>query len=412
MANIKPFRAVRANKDIVSLVSSRSFDFYTNEEVDEILATNPYSFLNIIKPTFRDIDGDLTAEQRFNEVKGNYLKFKEQKIFLREEISCFYIYKKIKNGITYCGIIAATSTDDYKNDVIKKHENTIKSRKNLFKNYLKSVGFNAEPVLLTYPDNDAISQIMNVYQKTEPEYSFNSSQNNSNFLWLITNKDDIDVIKKEFQKMKSIYIADGHHRSASSFLLSQELKSLNPNHTGLEDYNFFMSYLIPESSLKISSFNRFIKDLNGLSKDEFLDKLNKTFKIKNLGQRVYTPSKKHHFSMYLDGDYYSLYLKKSTYKIENPLSDLDAQLLFDTVLKPILGIKNLKNSNKIEYKPAINLDNKLKSEVDSGKFKVSFGLFPASVNQLKTIADANLKMPPKSTYIEPKLRSALTLYEF
>ena len=234
----------------------------------------------------------------------------------------------------------------------------------------------------------------------------------SHYVWLVTDSNDILTISDEFKKMNAIYIADGHHRSASSSLLTEDLKSSNASHSGLEDYNFFMSYLIPESNLRISSFNRFIKDLNGLSKKQFLSRLDEWFRVTNLGQQLYNPSKKHHFSMYLDGEFYSLYLRNTIYKIENPLSDLDAQLLYDTVLHPILGINDLRNSERLKYKSAKNAEIDLKTEVDSGKFKVSFGLYPATVEQLKAIADANLKMPPKSTYIEPKLRSGLTLYEF
>lgn len=411
MATVKPFKAVRAKRDKVALVSSRSYESYTDAELGAQLEFNPLSFLHVISPSYK-FQHEASTEERFQMIRNRYLEFKENHILEKDEKPAYYIYKKVTENTEFCGIIAATSSEDYQNDIIKKHEETIHSREVLFEKYLKTVGFNAEPILLTYPDNDSIDTLLKRYQEQRPEYEFTSRNMKSHYVWLVTDANDIATISSEFESMNAIYIADGHHRSSSSSLLTEDLKLNNVNHNGSEDYNFFMSYLIPESNLKISSFNRFIKDLNGLTKEQFLVKLDEWFRIKNLGQQLYKPSKKHHFSMYLDGEFYSLYLRKTIYKIEDPLSDLDAQLLYDTVLNPILGISDLRNSEKLKYKPAKNAEIELKTEVDSGKFKVSFGLFPATVNQLKSIADAKLKMPPKSTYIEPKLRSALTLYEF
>ncbi len=411
MATVKPFRAVRAQRDKIVLVSSRSYESYSDAELSSQLAFNPLSFLHIISPSYK-FQHEATTEERFTMIRNRYLEFKEENILITDEKPAYYIYKKVTNIHSFIGIIAATASEDYQKNIIKKHEETIHSREVLFEKYLKTVGFNAEPILLTYPDNELIDSVLKKHQTQRAEYEFTSRNLKTHYLWLVTDADDIDLIASEFKKMDAIYIADGHHRSASSYLLTQDLKAANKNHTGTEAYNFSMSYLIPESNLKIASFNRFIKDLNRLSKGAFLVKLDKWFRIENLGRQLYKPSKKHHFSMYLDGDFYSLYLRKTAYQFDNPLSDLDAQLLYDTVLNPILGITDLRNSDRLKYKPAINAEIDLKTEVDSGKFKVSFGLFPATVTQIKAIADANLKMPPKSTYIEPKMLSALTLYEF
>ena len=411
MAIVKPFRAIRANREDVSLVSSRPYESYSDAELGAQLEFNPYSFLHIINPGYR-FQQETSSETRFKLVHNRFNEFKEDNILKKDKKPSYYVYKKVTGDNNFCGIIAATSSEDYLNNTIKKHEDTIHSREVLFGNYLKAVGFNAEPVLLTYPDNNIIGAILNKYQSLRPEYEFTSNNKKTHYLWLVEDDIDIEGISAEFKKMDAIYIADGHHRSASSSLVTADLKANNPNHLGTEPYNFFMSYLIPESDLKISSFNRFIKDLNGLSKEEFLIKLDEWFRISNLGQQLYYPSKKHHFSMYLDGEFYSLYLRNSIYQIENPLSDLDAQILYDLILNPILGISDLRNDEKIKYLPAKNAEIQLKTEVDSGKFQVSFGLFPATVEQIKDIANADLKMPPKSTYIEPKLRSALTLYEF
>ena len=216
----------------------------------------------------------------------------------------------------------------------------------------------------------------------------------------------------EFESIKTVYIADGHHRSASSYLLSQELKSENKNHKGNEPYNYFMTYLIPESELKIYEFNRLIKDLNGLSKESFLIKLDASFRIENRGSELYKPNNKHHFSMYLDGEFYSLYLRKNNYNFNTSLDTLDTQILYKTILEPILGIQDLRNDTRIDYSHGKNDLVKIKEKIDSGKFTVGFGLVPINVSELKAIADEGLTMPPKSTYIEPKLRSGVTIYEF
>lgn len=411
MATIKPFRAVRASRDKVALVSSRSYEAYTPAELGAQLNFNPFSFLHIISPSYNH-NQELSNEQRFELIHEKYNEFKELGYFKKDNTPAFYIYKKVTSRFSCCGIIAATSTQDYANNIIKKHEDTLHKREILFSNYLKAVGFNAEPVLLTYPDNGNINNILKKYQQQRAEYEFTTENLSSHYVWLVDDKNDMQIIQQEFKKMNAIYIADGHHRSASSHLLSQILMSENKNHKGCEDYNYFMSYLIPESNLQLLEFNRLMKDLNGLSKQKFLNKLNELYRIKIRGKELYKPSKKHHFSMYLDGDFYSLYLRKEEFEINNPLSDLDPQLLFKTILEPILGINDLRNDKRLSYSHSEQGEIHLKKSVDSGKYEVAFGLFPVSVAQLKAVADAGLTMPPKSTYILPKLRSGLTIYEF
>ena len=282
----------------------------------------------------------------------------------------------------------------------------------MFENYLKNTGFNAEPVLLTYPDNDVITNIIKKYQQTRAEYEFSTTDKDSHLLWVVINQQDVEVITNTFKEVNTLYIADGHHRSTSSCLLAKALAKENPNHTGTEEYNFFMRYLVPESQLSIYEFNRFIKDLNGFTPDEFLIELDTYFRIENRGQDLYRPSKKHHFSMYLNGEFYSLYLRKTNYQFTDSLSKLDAEILYQTILKPILGITDIRNDSKIMYSQNKSDSLELKTKVDTGDFKVSFGMQPTSINELKNIVDAGLLMPPKTTYIEPKLRSALTIYEF
>ncbi len=413
MAKIYPFKAVRPTRDKVSLVASRSYQSYTADERDSRMVYNPYSFLHIVNPGYKYQKDTIGKNERYKLVRNRYLEFKEDEIFIQDQTPCYYVYKIVNRELeTFCGIVAAASTEDYENDCIKKHEDTLKDRETTFKEYLKAVGFNAEPVLLTYPDNDEIANILHLVIKERAEYEFTTTYRDTHYLWKVENPEHIKKIQSSFATIKTLYIADGHHRSASSHLLSKDLESNNPKHKGTESYNFFMSYLIPESDLRIYEFNRLIKDLNNLTKEEFLIQLDEWFRIENRGIEVYKPSKPTHFSMYLDGEFYSLHLRKTIYQFSNALEELDAQILYRTVLAPILGIKDLRTCTRIEYSHGKNDTIHVKSKVDKGEFAVGFGLFPATVDQMKKIADQGLKMPPKSTYIEPKLRSGITIYEF
>lgn len=412
MAIVKPFKAIRPTRDKVALVASKSYELYDKDFLNANLAFNPYTFLHVVNPGYKYQKQDITGEQRFKLVHNRYLEFKEDNIFVQDEQPSFYVYKKVTATNTFCGIIAATSVEDYHNNVIKIHERTLKERELLFENYLKNTGFNAEPVLLTYPDDTDINTILNKYQNQRAEYEFSTTDKVLHFLWQVNDVDDIETITKSFNNIDTLYIADGHHRTTSSCLLAKNLAKENPKHTGEEDYNFFMSYLLSESQLSIYEFNRFIKDLNGLSVEEFLIELDTYFRIENRGQELYKPKEKHHFSMYLNGDFYALYLRKSAYEFSDKLSELDAEILYRTVLKPILGINDIRNASKIIYSQDKSDGLELKNKVDNGEFKVSFGMLPTNIQEIKNIVDANLVMPPKTTYIEPKLRSALTIYEF
>ncbi|MCL5246192.1 DUF1015 domain-containing protein [Cellulophaga sp. 20_2_10] len=412
MANIKPFKAVRPTRDKVSLVASRSYQSYTQAQREARLDHNPYSFLHIVNPGYK-YDKEISGVARYQLVKNRYSEFKEDGVFTQDSTPFFYIYKVVdRDHQVFNGIVAAASVEDYQNNVIKKHEDTITSKETIFKDYLKTVGFNAEPVLITYPDNKEVTAIMSNKQKERAEYEFTTTYRDTHYLWLITEKEDIEAIVEAFKNIPTLYIADGHHRSSSSELLCIDCKEQNKEHSGTENYNFFMSYFIPESELKIHEFNRLVKDLNGLTKEEFLIKLDTVYRIENRGAIPYKPNKKHHFSMYLDGEFYSLHLRKSIYTFKSSLDKLDAQLLYNTILKPILGITDLRKNDRIDYlsgkKEIVSLVNK----IDSGKFRVGFGMLPANIEELKSIADDGLQMPPKSTFIEPKLRSGVTIYEF
>lgn len=389
-------------------MASRSYQTYTQAEREARLDYNPFSFLHIVNPGYK-YHLELKGEDRYKLIRNRYLEFKEDDIFIQDKHSAYYVYKIVnREGDIFNGIVAAASIEDYKKDVIKKHEDTIEYRENVFKEYLKTVGFNAEPVLLTYPDNDTISKLILEKQQERAEFEFTTTYRDTHYLWIIDDAEKIEVLKSEFSKIKRLYIADGHHRSASSVLLSDELKGNNNS----ESYNYFMSYLIPESELLIHEYNRLVKDLNGKSKEAFLIELDAMFRIENRGKTLYKPSNKHHFSMYLDGEFYSLYLRKDNYAINNALDALDTQILFKTILQPILGINDMRNDQRLDYSHGKSDLVTIKTKVDSGEFKVGFGLVPITINELKSIADEHLIMPPKSTFIEPKLRSGVTIYEF
>ena len=409
MAKVNPFRAVRSTRDKVALVTTRSYDIYKKKELNDILRLNPFSFLHILRPGFK-FHKTVHGAKRFKMVYNRYGEFKENGIFKNDKKPSYYLHQKSFNGDVFWGIIGLASLEDYQNDVIKKHEKTLNEREALFGNYLEVTGFNAEPVLITYPDNDFLSSLILKYRNLRAEYEFTTNKNRTHLMWLIDDEDEVVQISDSFSSMPSLYIADGHHRTASSNYLYEKMKQ-SGDEKAKDLCKHFMAYFIPESSLRITSFYRFVNNLNGLHKREFLMALDENFRIQNLGKQYYQPSKKHHFCMYLDGEYYKLYLRKSSFNPGNELDHLDSQILFKKILEPILGIKDPSTDKNIDYLPETGNEMQLQQLVDSGNYEVGFGLFPISVKQLKDVADNNLTMPPKSSYVEPKLRSGLTIYE-
>lgn len=411
MPTIIPFKAVRPTRDKIGLVAARSYESYSKKGRKFRMDRNPYSFLHILNPGYK-YQKELLGKERYQLVKNRYQEFKEDGIFMHEEKPAFYAYKIIdRDKNEFFGILGAASVKDYENQLIKKHEDTIADREELFKEYLDTVGFNAEAVLLTYPDHSTIAQILENLSKERPEYEFTTTYRDTHYLWPIYNTHSIQSIQEAFKGMDHLYIADGHHRSSSSYLLAKQHENLSDsNKEG--SYNYFMSFLIPESHLIIKEFNRLIKDLNGHSKEEFLIALDASYRIENRGATVYKPSKKHHFMMYLDGEFYSLYLRKNMYRFSNSLEALDTHILQKTILEPILGITDIRTNTRIAYTDGKKETTYVKNLIDKGDYTVGFGMMPITITELKEIANDGLTMPPKSTYIEPKLRSGITIYEF
>ena len=407
MATVSPFRAVRPTRDKVSLVTTRSYEIYGKKERNYILEYNPYSFLHVLRPGFK-YKKRVTGVERFRMVHSRYEEFKENLVLRQDEQPAFYLHQKEYLDSSFWGIIGLASLEDYENDVIKKHEKTIRDREEMFGNYLEITGFNAEPVLITHEDSSFLETVFETYSKQRPEYEFTTNKERTHRLWLIQDPVEIEGISRTFSEMRSMYIADGHHRTASSLYLRNKSKKKGG---ATDSTDHFMAYFTPESQLRISPFYRFVRSLGEMDKEAFLIKLDEFFRIKKLGNQYYRPSKKHHFSMYLDGEYYKLYLRKSVFQPKSALDDLDPQILFDKVLHPILGIEDPRGDKNLYYLPESGNEMQLKNLVDTGEFQVGFASFPVSVEQLKTVADQGLIMPPKSTYVEPKLRSALTIYE-
>ena len=403
MATIIPFKAVRPAKDKVGLVTSRSYDEYAPAELASQLDYNPYSFLHVLKPAYTN-QQKMSAEKRFKAVAQKYRDFRDEEILIGDKKPAFYLYEIQSRTSTFTGIIAATSIEDYRNNVIKKHEDTLQYRVELFKDYLHQTGFNTEPVLITYPEKPELQEWIDERKQKRPMYLFTSLNRDRHTLWRIKDEAGIAWLQEQFSAMESLYIADGHHRSASANLLYEEDKD-----TGNEHLNYFMSFLICETNLKIYEYNRLIHDLNGLTKEAFLNAMEKDFSVENKGQELWKPDRKFSFGMYLDGDFYALHLKNKP--SGSALDTLDAQLLYTKVLNPLLGIGDLRNDERIDYIPGTKPVTIIKELVDDGEFEIGFMLYPVAIDEIKELADNNLIMPPKSTYIEPKFRSGLVVYE-
>ena len=411
MSKIIPFKAVRPAPDKVGLVSCRNYEDYSPAELAAWLDFNPYSFLHVINPAYVNAQ-KITLDKRFKGVAHKYQDFKNEEVFISEENPVFFLYEIQTKNRTFTGIVAGTSIEDYKNNVIKKHEDTLQYRVELFKDYLHQTGFNTEPVLMTYPDNKTINTWIEDKKKSQPIYNYTTTNKQKHQLWKVETNQEITWLQQQFENISELYIADGHHRSASAELLHDQDKHLgNPN------LNYFMSFLIAESEVKIYEFNRIIRDLNGFNATEFLEKLENNFIIKNKDQELWKPESKFEFGMYLDGNFYALFYKQeNNFTINNDdknaiLNNLDAQILYDKVLQPLLAIEDLRNDERIEYIPGKQSILTLKELVDEGEFAVGFMLFPSDISEIKALADNNLIMPPKSTYIEPKFRSGLMIYE-
>lgn len=413
MAKVIPFKAIRPVYDKVHLVASRTVDAYHAAELREKLIGNPYTFLHVINPDFDDnIKTKPGSPERLIKVKNRFHQFIQEEVFLHDEKPCYYVYRQIKENNTYTGIIARTSIDDYLNGVIKIHEQTITSREEKLKDYLEVCEFNAEPVLFCYPNDTIIDETITSIVNCRADYDFTTTDKVRHTLWVVSDKKITDIISGRFEGIPSIYIADGHHRSASSALLGKIKRSAKKSYTGEEAFNFYLGVFFPESQLKIYDYNRVVKDLNNLSPDDLIKKIKEKFEVNEVKASDFAPEKKHELSMYLDNNWYSLKAKENTYNPKDPVGSLDAAILTEHILSPIFDIHDLKTDKRIGFVPGIKGSKELKKMVDEGKAAIAFGLYPVTMEHLKWIADTNNIMPPKSTWVEPKMRSGLVIYTF
>lgn len=412
MVKVKPFAAIRPPKAIVKEVASRPYDVLNSKEAQE--EAGEKSLLHIIKPEidFRPI-ADEHSQPVYDKAVENFKKWQEKGWLVQDPKECYYVYAQTMEGRTQYGLVVCANVEDYMTGKIKKHELTRKDKEEDRMIHVRIQSANLEPVFFAYPDNKEINEIVdNVVKTKKPEYDFVAEDGFGHHFWVIDNDADIARITKIFSTIPAFYVADGHHRTAAAALVGEEKRKQNPHHTGNEEYNFFMAVVFPESHLKIIDYNRVVKDLNGLTAEQFLDKLNADFEVKKMGQEIYHPSGLHNFSMYLGGNWYSLTAKKGTYNDSDPIGVLDVTVLSNLVFDKLLDIKDLRTSKRIDFVGGIRGLEELKRRVDSGEMVAAFALYPVSMKQLINIADTGNIMPPKTTWFEPKLRSGITIHKF
>jgi len=414
MATIKPFKGYRPPKAIAQKVSSLPYDVMNSKEAAEMAQGKDESLLHITRAEIDLGEGtDSHSEAVYQKAVENYQKFKANGWLVQDDKPHYYIYAQTMDGRTQYGIVGAAAAQDYFDGVIKKHELTRPDKEEDRMVLTRYLNANIEPVFFSYkavPEIDTI--VEKTVQNNEPIYDFTAEDGFGHHFWVVESEEDNKALEQLFdEKVPYTYVADGHHRTAAAARIMQEKKAQNPNHNGQEAYNYFMAVHFPDNQLKIIDYNRVVKDLNGLSKEDFIKKLIPNFELKKIGKEIYKPSKLHEFSMYLDGEWYHLTAKPGAYNDNDPIDQLDVTVLSKHILDPILDIKDLRTSKRIDFIGGIRGLKELKKRVDSGAYKVAFALYPVSMQQLINIADTNHIMPPKTTWFEPKLRSGLVIHD-
>ncbi len=422
MAIVKPFKGIRPPKDLVERVESRPYDVLNSEEARQEAGDNEMSLYHIIKPEIDFPVGTSEYDPRvYERAVQNFQKFQDKGWLVQDDREHYYIYAQTmyetaptgaKVGKTQYGLVVAAWVNDYMEGRIKKHELTRRDKEEDRMKHVRVNNANIEPVFFAYPDNKVLNELLMRYAATEPEYDFIAPIDGFRHqFWIISDEKDMKTVTDEFAKMPSLYIADGHHRSAAAALVGAEKQRQNPNHTGQEEYNYFMAVCFQASQLTILDYNRVVKDLNGLTSDEFLVKLSEDFSIINCGPNVYKPGSLHEFSLYLDGNWYSLTAKPGTFDPNDPIGVLDVDISSRLILDKVLAIKDLRSSDRIDFVGGLRGLGELKRRVDSGEMRAALALYPVSMQQIIDIADSGKIMPPKATWFEPKLRSGLVIHK-
>lgn len=413
MAKIKPFKGIRPPKQYVEEVESRPYDVLDSEEARVEAGDNEKSLYHIIKPEIDFEPGTSEYDPRvYEKAAENFKKFQDKGWLVQDDKDNYYIYAQTMNGKTQYGLVVCAFVDDYLNGVIKKHELTRRDKEEDRMKHVRVNSANIEPVFFAYPDNTVLNDVIMKYAQTEPEYDFIAPIDGFRHqFWIISDSKDIEVVTEEFAKMPALYIADGHHRSAAAALVGAEKAKQNPDHKGTEEYNYFMAVCFQASQLTILDYNRVVKDLNGLSSEEFLKALSKNFDVVEKGADIYKPDHLHNFSLYLDNKWYSLTAKQGTFDDKDPIGVLDVDISSRLILDEILGIKDLRSDKRIDFVGGLRGLEELKRRVDSGEMRMALALYPVTMQQIMDIADSGKIMPPKATWFEPKLRSGLIIHK-
>ena len=413
MAKIKPFKGIRPPKQYVEEVESRPYDVLDSEEARKEAGDNEKSLYHIIKPEIDFAPGTSEYDPRvYEKAAENFKKFQEKGWLVQDDKEQYYIYAQTMNDKTQYGLVVCAYVDDYLNGVIKKHELTRRDKEEDRMKHVRVNNANIEPVFFAYPDNSVLDSLIMRYAQTTPEYDFIAPIDGFRHqFWVISNDDDIAAVTNEFAKMPSLYIADGHHRSAAAALVGAEKAKQDPNHNGTEEYNYFMAVCFQASQLTILDYNRVIKDLNGLTSEEFIDALKKNFEVEDKGTDMYKPNHLHKFSLFLYGKWYSLTAKAGTFNDTDPIGVLDVDISSRLILDEILGIKDLRSDKRIDFVGGLRGLDELKRRVDSGEMRIALALYPVTMKQIMDIADSGKIMPPKATWFEPKLRSGLVIHK-
>ena len=413
MATIKPFKGLRPPHDLVERVESRPYDVLNSEEARAEAGDNEMSLYHIIKPEIDFEPGASEYDTRvYKQAADNFRKFQEKGWLVQDDKEQYYIYAQTTNGKTQYGLVVGAFVNDYMNGVIKKHELTRRDKEEDRMKHVRVCDANIEPVFFAYPDNSVLDELINRYAATAPVYDFIAPIDGFRHqFWTISDDKDIATITEEFRKMPALYIADGHHRSAAAALVGAEKAKQNPQHVGNEEYNYFMAVCFQASQLTILDYNRVVKDLNGMSSEEFLKALEADFIVKCEGADEYKPQHLHEFSLYLDGKWYSLEAKEGTYDGTDPIGVLDVDISSRLILDKLLGITDLRSDKRIDFVGGLRGLGELKRRVDSGEMRVALALYPVTMQQIMDIADSGKIMPPKATWFEPKLRSGLVIHK-
>ena len=412
MAKIKPFRGIRPPRELVEEVASRPYDVLNSEEARAEAAGNEKSLYHIIKPEINFAPGtDEHDPKVYDKAVEQFNLFQEKGWLVQDDTEKYYVYAQTMNGRTQYGRVVCANVEDYLNGVIKKHELTRRDKEEDRMKHVRINNANIEPVFFAYPDNAELDAIVAETVKGKPEYDFTAPDGFGHHFWLINDDNTIKRITELFAAIPYLYIADGHHRTAAAALVGAEKARQNPHHRGDEEYNYFLAVCFPASQLHIIDYNRVVKDLNGLSEEEFLSKLTENFIVEKKGKEIYHPCALHNFSLYLDGEWYSLTAREGTYNDSDPIGVLDVTISSDLILRDILGIKDLRSDKRIDFIGGIRGLEELKRRVDNGEMKVALALYPVSMKQLMDIADSGNIMPPKTTWFEPKLRSGLVIHK-